>query len=252
MGYPGDCGDGEHDRELRAKLDDIWCHYRAVAAELAADHRRLRASWQHHQTIGSVLGIVLMKARSGVLERGWRERLSVDFLYTRRPRPDDQALRDAEDLAVYEVAMTPPSEWEPYAANGDWRRGLAAWYTATQELTRHQYRTRQWLTDLGNTSEADRRTSARLNAALESRERDAIEASYRAGLAAGGDTQDWRGWYRARILDTWSAADDAARGLYHSVERMLAQLDSAEPVVIGADLITIHQHLPDYWRSAPA
>jgi hypothetical protein len=147
-------------------------------------------------------------------------------------------LLDADALAIYEVAAAPPSVWEPNAAAGDWRRALAAWRVAARDLHRHQFRTKRWLCDL-TIPEPDQTNAARLDAVLEARTLDAIEASYRAGLAAGGDAENWRGWYRNRISETWSTADDSTYKLYYSVDHVLAQIDRAQSIITGAPLILV-------------
>jgi len=255
--------------ELPDQFARIWERYQAWAGELRAHRAQLDAAWRHYQVTGAVWARVLNQARHGILECGWRDTVSdtetAIRLYTDRPRSSEQSGRDAEALAVYEIAMTPPADWEPYAACGDWRRALAAWAAAMHQLTRHQHRTKRWLSELGDylttrpTPGAltgvlitDAAALARLDEVLEAREHDAIEASYRAGLAAGGDTEDWRSWYRARITETWSVADDSAYRLYYSVDRLLAALDSGPAWVTGADQITITEHLPAAWRLPPA
>ncbi|MCT7373147.1 hypothetical protein [Mycolicibacterium llatzerense] len=259
----------EPDRELPDQFARIWERYQALADELRAHRAQMDAAWRHYQVTGAVWARVLSQARHGVLECGWRDNVgdaeTAIRLYTDRPRSAEQSGRDAEALAVYEVAMTPAAAWEPYAAGGDWRRALAAWAGAMHELTRHQHRTKRWLSELGGTFNTrptpgalagvlitDAAALTRLDAVLEAREHDAIEASYRAGLAAGGEDEDWRSWYRARIRETWSASDDATYRLYYSVDRLLAALDSGNAWVTGADQITITEHLPDAWRRPPA
>lgn len=234
-----------------------WDHYQALVDQLRSHQAQRDAAWRHYSVFGAVLSRVLTEARYGVLELGWRDGLSA----TETTTSAERACRDAESLAVHEVAMTPAADWEPYAARGDWRRALASWAAAMHDLIRHQYRTKRWLSDLGRrgvtpAALTDRQiieanTSNRLDAVLEAREHDAIEASYRAGLAAGGEAADWRGWYRARIIETWSPADDSTFRLYYSVDRLLAELNRNEECVSGANQITIIEHLPDAWRLPP-
>lgn len=247
MGFPDGFGD-EPASELRGTFDGLWRRYQAQVVELKANQRQWNASWQHYRTTGSVWGVVLMNARSGLLDADWRSMLTPEAHYAAGfPRPTDPSLLDADALAIYEVATAPPSAWEPNAAAVDWRRALAAWRDAAQDLHRHQFRTKRWLCDF-TIPEPDQPNAARLDAVLEARTLDAIEASYRAGLAAGGDAENWRGWYRSRITETWSAADDSTYKLYYSVDRMLARIDSGEPIVTGGDTIIIQEQLPQYWR----
>ncbi len=249
MASPGG-HDDDPGSELRETFDGLWRRYHAQLAELKANQRQWRASWQHYQTTGSAWGMVLMNARSGLLDPDWRETLSPAAHYAAGfPRPTDPALLDADALAIYEVATAPRSAWEPGAAGGDWRRALSAWQLAAKDLQRHQFRTKRWLTDM-TIPDANRPNAARLDAVLEARALDAIEASYRAGLAAAGDAENWRGWYRSRITETWSAADDSDYKLFYSVDRILAEIDCAQPVITGAPLILIQEHLPEYWQPA--
>lgn len=259
---------GDQGRERPDQFARIWERYQALAEELRAHRAQLDAAWRHYQVTGAVWTRVLSQARHGVLEYGWRETVgdteTAMRLYTVRPRSPEQSGRDAEALAVYEVAMTSEAAWEPYAAGGDWRRALASWAGAMHELTRHQHRTKRWLSELGgplNTRPTpgalaapigDLAALTRLDTVLEAREHDAIEASYRAGLAAGGEAGDWRSWYRTRIRETWSTADDSTYRLHYSVDRLLAALDSGNAWVTGADHVTITEHLPDAWRRPPA
>lgn len=248
MSNPDEFSDADPGSELRATFDAHWRRYHAQVAELQANQKQWRASWQHYSATGSAWGIVLMKARAGVLETDWRTTLSPEAHYAAGfPRPPDPALLDADALALYEVATAPPSAWEPNAAGGNWRRALTAWRDAAQDLQRHQFRTKRWLSDMTH-SAVDQPRAARLDAVLEARALDAIGASYRAGLAAGGDAEDWRGWYRTRIEESWSSAHDSDYKLYHSVARVLAQIDGAQPFVTGGDLMTIQEHLPEYWQ----
>ena len=248
MGYPDDFDGDNSANELRGTFDGLWRRYQAQVVELRANQRQWRASWQHYQTTGSVWGLVLMNARLGLLDPDWRDTLSPESHYAAGfPRPTDPALLDADALAIYEVATAPAAVWEPHATGGDWRRALSAWRDDARALQRHQFRTKRWLSDM-TIPEGDRPNAARLDALLEARALDAIEASYRAGLAAGGDAENWRGWYRSRIGETWSAADDSTYKLYYSVERVRSAIDAGQPIVTGADTIIIQEHLPEYWR----
>lgn len=241
--------DDHQDRELPDQLARIWERYQALAATAAANRVQLDGSWRHYQVTRSVWGRALSAARHGTLAQDWRT--NADWLYTTRERPTEQSVRDAEDLAIHEVATTPRAAWEPFAARGDWRRALAAWSTAQHELTRHQYRTKRWLSAFSGATAAEQAALTRMDSVLEAREHDATEASYRAGLAAGGDDEDWRSWYRTRIIETWSPTDDSAYNLYYTVERQLREIDSGRAWVTGGDMLTITEHLPDIWRQLP-
>lgn len=238
-----------------------WEQYQALVGQLQAHQIQLDAAWRHYSVFGARLGRVLNEARFGVLELGWRDRLSATATTTQEldtDSPAERACREAENLALHEVVMTPAADWEPYAAGGDWRRALASWAAAMHDLTNTRYRTKRWLSDIGRRgvtpgglTERPVIDTSNIDEILEAREHDAIEASQRAGLAAGGESADWRGWYRARILETWSPADDSTFRLYYSVERLLAELDRNDGCVTGGNQITIIEHLPNAWRLPP-
>lgn len=245
MGYRDDFGD---EPGMRGTFEGLWQRYQAQVVELRANQQHWRASWQHYGTTGSVWGLVLMNARLGLLAADWRGTLSPEAHYAAGfPRPTDPAMLDADALAIYEVATAPPAAWEPHATGGDWRQALTAWKVDAEDLQRHQFRTKRWLSDM-TIPAGHQSTAAHLDAVLEARALDGIEASYRAGLAAGGDAEDWRGWYRRRITETWSAEDDFAYKLFYSAERVGAALDSGKPIITGGDMSIIQEQLPEYWR----
>nr|WP_181407294.1 hypothetical protein [Mycobacterium celatum] len=135
-------------------------------------------------------------------------------------------------LALHEIVSSPVAAWEPYVTNGDWRRALDAWYAAAIELRDYyedaQLRHRKAIADrLRRTQLEELRSKLKaatdefwaehyakqINKAeacllkyvephspsdeLYSRIlRDELAASYHAGLTAGGETNDWLGWYR--------------------------------------------------------
>lgn len=166
-----------------------------------------------HDTVRREL---LSAARWGRLHPAWRDTLGVEHLYEHKghTRPANPAIIDADELAIHEICSAPVADWEPYASGGDWRAALDAWYAA--ELDRLA-QLQQHHPDL---------------APILSGARDHCEASYRAGLAAGGLDEDWRGWYRNHITQNWDRADAA---------RQLAIIDRP-----GFTLAT----LPHYWLTA--
>jgi hypothetical protein len=203
---------------------------------------------------------ILGEARAGVLEPSWRDTLSVEPLYaagvSRTMFEADQQVRmDVDKLVIHEAATMPFAAWEPYVAGGDWRRALSAWFTAAQDLLRYKFRSKRWLSDI--IPDQDHTASARLDAVLEAHERDALEVSYRAGLAAGGDEEDWIGWYRTRVIETWDADDDAKYRLYYSVEHALGRCDAelsgqnpAPAALVDIPFLgSTFQSLPDYRRT---
>jgi hypothetical protein len=217
---------------------------------------------------------VLFWARSGELPRDWRDHLSGYHARCAAIGGGQPDLReDIDGLALHEFTTLPTQPWEPYATGGDWRAALTAWYR--DSLTLHD-RTRQqreemhanqpqpfrlpirlitdeadsdpWLAmdTMKALSDADFDAIQAINHA---RKRDRIEAWYRAGLAAGGDDTDWRGWYRERINNTWDRRQDRiyARGLI-TADRELGQLGEIVGEAAAGGWRRIHmQALPHYW-----
>jgi hypothetical protein len=122
---------------------------------------------------------------------------------------------DVDALVIHELSTLPPQPWEPHAAGGDWRPALNAW--DRDSLTQLDWHYRhvqshwdspkspmlpQWVDHAAQEAcwAADEARCAELKYA---RQRDELEAWYRAGLAAGGDDE---GWYRRRREDTWISA----------------------------------------------
>lgn len=111
---------------------------------------------------------------------------------------DDGPLVESQDLsaawacAALDVAHRPPAEWEPYAAAGDWRRALDAWYCNSTNVLESV--AARW--ELGADVNGIRDDPAVDPQPL----RDQLEASYRAGLAAGtGADNGWLDWFADRI-----------------------------------------------------
>lgn len=78
----------------------------------------------------TLFGDVLRRARTGTLLPDWRERLADDpypaaFTSSGSPIPDHVL------LAEHELANMAVQPWEPYAAQGNWREALDAWYSDT-------------------------------------------------------------------------------------------------------------------------
>ncbi len=141
----------------------------------------------------------LRKARQGTLAPDWRANL--------RAKDIVPGLLDVSQAAVDALRAAPVAPWEPWAAGGDWRRALESWYAASIALSdRLGNGAARWRatepdqawgapTIEAVAAEAQRETARREQVR---RDRDALTASYLAGLAAGGDPLDWRGWFRAR------------------------------------------------------
>lgn len=136
---------------------------------------------------------VLDWSRRGMLEIDWRDQL-VDAALLRVPAvPIMQTYVDIDVVVAMEVAGWPRRPWEPYAANGDWRLALAAWYEDRLAVENaYEEAGRAGLISLAGGSESSWWQE-------QQRGRDFIGAWYRAGLAAGGEPCDWKSWFKQRI-----------------------------------------------------
>lgn len=123
---------------------------------------------------------VLDWSRRGMLEIDWRDQL-VDAALLRVPAvPIMQTYVDIDVVVAMEVAGWPRRPWEPYAANGDWRLALAAWYEDRLAVENaYEEAGRAGLISLAGGSESSWWQE-------QQRGQDFIGAWYRAGLAAGG------------------------------------------------------------------
>lgn len=100
--------------------------------------------------------------------------------------------------ADLDVANISPAAWEPYATNGDWRTALDAWYTASIDAfedyaLRFNHHTKP--------DEFDTNNDLLIKKGIDLQAwRDELEASYRAGIAAGTHiTSEWTNWFADRI-----------------------------------------------------
>lgn len=200
-----------------------------------------QAAWWQHTVTSTLRFSVLSRARIGVLQPNWR-----DTLNDHRARPSERTLRDADDLAVREVEMTPEAAWEPHVASGDWRQALSSWATAAHQLVRQKYETHAWVMERFPMTMRTVENPAADVVRCE-RELDAVEASYRAGRAAGGDPDDWRGWLRTRVTESWSPADESDYGIRPTSQQVLAALDQ-DFIAIAVPPWTIQEILPLYWQ----
>lgn len=226
--------------------------YRSQAEVLAEQRERYHAVWWQHTVTGTLWRSVLVLARAGCLAPNWRDTLAQRLPRHSPATTDPEAMhrmydvrRDRDALAVFEVASSPAADWEPGAAGGDWRRALSSWASTATALTRSQYAAKAWLAEQPGAflDSIEQRTDT----VMEERELDAIEASYRAGLAAGGEASDWRGWLHARVSQSWSAADDSALNLHPTAAVVLQHLESDAMIVPGAGMWTIAEALPAAW-----
>lgn len=193
---------------------------------------------------------VLLHARGGTLDPGWRSNPAVAACggskeaAARLAAQDSPGLADARQLAFRELVETPPGLWEPYAAAGDWRRALDAWHqTALDSRERYEKESqlhwdamREEATAVLPPGAPPLRMFERpslIDPADARMARDMLGASYRAGLAAGGggDPDNWRAWLRPRIA-SWPAASQ--KFLAGEIDQLVDQLD---------------QPIPAYWRS---
>jgi hypothetical protein len=166
---------------------------------------------------GMLLGDVLRQARQGTLSPDWRDDLAETA--SLHPLSGPALLKAAQALQA-----APRAPWEPWIAQGDWRRALESWFGASLALLdeddlRHA-RLRATEPDLPGTpptgdptitteSTAAEMEQEQLRVAAQRRHRDSTTAWYLAGLAAGGDLIDWQRWYLARTSRTpespWTA-----------------------------------------------
>jgi hypothetical protein len=194
--------EAEHRRLLQDTLDPHHQERAQWQAAMAERSQLSTAAWARIM----LLGDVLRKARQGKLSPNWRD----DLAETAARHPSS---RPALTEAAQALRSSPRAPWEPWIAQGDWRRALESWYGASLALLdeddlRHARR-RATEPDLPGTpltgdpaitieSAAGEVQHEQLRAAAQRRHRDSTTAWYLAGLAAGGDLIDWQRWYLAR------------------------------------------------------
>lgn len=196
---------------------------------------RIRFTVKHVEDRHRCASEVLSSARQGTLEVGWRDELLADAF--RRCHPDCPPFQRHDDIGILialEIANWPRRPWEPHAAGGDWRAALEAWYHDELALqdTYEGFGREQLVTPEATETAWWRR---------EQHCRDWIGASYRAGLAAGGDPVDWVAWYQQRIR--LREETDPAR--IRSRDRDADDVPHLRPTPWLA-------HLPDYWTRPAA
>ncbi len=194
----------------------------SAAPHQYAENRRRRDCEQelsrtHYRTMRATLYLtVLTRARAGTLTPHWRDSLA---LRPARHHATD-AMFAADQLAVREVASTPPAAWEPHIGGG-WRTALETWYATTRQA----YAT---LDDIRHdTALAHHEQREPPAMPLPPVHRLHIEVWYRAGLAGGGEPVDWIAWLHGH-------GSDAARALLSRLEDQAVR-DQIE-------------HLPEYWN----
>ncbi|WP_255785888.1 helix-turn-helix domain-containing protein [Mycobacteroides abscessus] len=194
------------------------------------------------------LSDILLKARHGLLDPDWRERLPSGLGCS----PTSPSI-NAEALAIAELLNRPVEPWEPYQA--PWREALDSWYmTARAAAGEAHVNVAQHHLDQVVTGERLVRAyglNRRLGDALvpniapfdglcdQSRDtndkvyvaqRTSLTALYLAGLAAGGDDIDWRAWYLNEV-NQWPETHPGRA-------RCLLEANSA-----------LDRPLPGYWLS---
>jgi hypothetical protein len=214
-----------------------------------------QSSERYAHTRHRLLGGLLDAARYGSLDPNWRDQL------TSPAGVGDDALQphvDVDTLALHELTTMPTQPWEPYAANGVWRLALNAWYRAALDLDNYRAHNDQlavqslWTARLQSRlqwvrsphddvllaiqevrEQWSRQSNHHATQRYWTRWRDNTGASYRAGLAAGGDPDvNWTSWYRSRI-ETWDGECPAVSAADH-----LAALDEPQQYM---------EMLPEYW-----
>ncbi|WP_041321642.1 MULTISPECIES: hypothetical protein [Mycobacterium] len=264
-------------------------------AEARDQYAREHSEWRDRNSyIGSRNGLwadVLRWARSGELPADWRSHLP-GYCARIAAIAGEELRDDIDGLVLHEFTTLPPQPWEPYATGGDWRTALDAWYrdslalhdrTHQQDEELNASKPQQFrlpppmpgpydapspaiidMTRRGFMDEADRALRDADWAAAQTinhaRGRDRLEAWYRAGLTAGGTGEDWTGWYRDRITNTWDRRHDDIYGAkLIASDRELARLDDGpnatldpSPAAAGGWVRIPVQALPDYWHCGTA
>lgn len=217
------------------------------------------SSTMYESTRVALLSDVLVRARKGTLEVDWRERVTVE------PQQTYEPYQDAVELAVQALVTPEPALWEPGVA-GHWRQALDAWYCASltalnddldvrQQTAGRARRVRvdsmvklygiplldddkrQALLDKFLAAEPLSDFAAANSPGIEVRDRDHLHAWYRASLTAGGQQNDWVGWYRGRIAG-WHNHEMAAR--------------AAAILENDAFRAEMESPLPEYWQPGTA
>lgn len=186
-------------------------------------HSELRQRMDEGQYVVHRYGLiaqVLHWARSGELSPDWREHQMPAYLAAIRPDIADQAFDDHQALIGAELAAIPLQPWEPYATGGDWKDALDSWFTDTLANETYLETSRpprespdmpaEMLAGLDNDTidHINRQRDEQRRYHREQEEdfqrgqaesRAMLGASYRAGLAAGGEPIDWRGWLQQQL-----------------------------------------------------
>lgn len=226
------------DQGITAALAEVSQRNHAAITRMTweHDHRSRESAYiTAYYRAGSIL---LREARAGILASDWRNRMRAQHAAD-TDLPD--VLRATQAAVLDDLTALPPQPWEPYAAGGDWRAALDAWYHDSltlhdlyyDDLTR-PLRAGFWPTPrpehLAQRDQDDAQDNE-LAALSRARECARIEALYRGGLAAGGHDEDWIGWCH-RYIETWDGRDTAIPLMVRDPEDWRITVES----------------LPDYWR----
>ncbi|SLJ81171.1 hypothetical protein [Mycobacteroides abscessus] len=176
----------------------------------------------HNLWVRAILERALEAARGGSLTLNWREQLTSPA----------GCQPDVAMFALEEVRQMPVAAWEP-AATADWEEALGSWFATTRALlvqdyihkSAQQHRSLETRSTLflrpdvfhdGRLADMVRKEDAASDIATDNLirrqstlyivARDRACASYLAGLAAGGQPNDWVGWFSQRI-DTWDSPE---------------------------------------------
>jgi hypothetical protein len=158
----------------------------------------------HGALYSSTLREQLDHARQGLLSIDWRDELAIrsrlptagHLCLLKRERGDLGEIGTSElrRCAWLDVAHLDAALWEPYAVGGDWRAALDAWYAASMDAFEEHL--------LTVVHASGRFCGVGLSELIF--RRDMIEASYRAGIAAGaGKDNGWRDWLATRSAERW-------------------------------------------------
>lgn len=199
---------------MAADDDPVTAARRRYEHARRAQRAAATASYESQQRLGSVyyrsrriehMQTILENARTGTLTTDWRDRITEpDYIAATAGVPGYQLYSDADTLLLNELRNMPIAAWEPHAGAG-WRNALHAWHTAAEQTIEDYTAMRQTVQDAMARPEMHAATREHIRHSLDfvaTRERDLYGASYRAGLAAGGEPNDWRHWLRQRV-QTW-------------------------------------------------
>lgn len=213
-------------------------HLREQIASTVAYLRRLdsgRAAMSYRSIRTRLWIHILAEARAGTLAVDWRTTLYVvepDNLVRHQILGAAAAILpaseegDNEALVLHELVTMPARAWEPYAADGDWRAALNAWHADT--LAIDEYR-RQPVDPLLTEHLAEyfgTTIGVRIPPGVEAMGRAFHDASYRAGLAAGGDESfnDWQERLDDQLKALPLSPPDSRRGDPEALRQLLQQL----------------------------